>query len=424
MAWITEPEDYSGAAGSTMPVVGSVSAPLHVVYGNGNTPFDNGDWLVITEPVTIGAVAISCESNALGTAFAVNNAIPLVSGMVIEHVVEWTSGLYLNHRMLSTDDESVQVTIFSDGSGTKVQVYQSGFTFDVTHPFAGTTGDRFESILSLTSSTVTVSYKVFRGGSEVYSNSETANFASLSVAKISCASFVSVNTYTYISAYLPINFTHKDNLGNIVNTEVSTDGTYNVPMLNMQVSNSGTHTLEADGLISTFDVAITEPVPPPTGTPPYTKDGDIRFFYDGTTAADMRLEGVDVIRDAGFETSVLISLLTDARAGVEDVLPHGGDDLRGWWADEFLESPFPSKLWLLSRSKMTPQVLADGKQYAEQALEWMIEDGIAESVEVLTARGENVNQMNFTITIYRSTGTTVFFKWFINWEEQIFGGLS
>jgi phage gp46-like protein len=40
-----------------------------------------------------------------------------------------------------------------------------------------------------------------------------------------------------------------------------------------------------------------------------------------------------------------------------------------------------SKLWLLKREKRTLETLNRAEEYAVEALQWMIEDGVADSVE-------------------------------------------
>lgn len=78
-------------------------------------------------------------------------------------------------------------------------------------------------------------------------------------------------------------------------------------------------------------------------------------------------------------TAVLISLFTDAEAGEDDQIPDGSNDPRGWWG-----GPIGSKLWLLTRMKATPSLLAIAKGYCEEALAWLVDDGIAASIEVQT----------------------------------------
>lgn len=88
--------------------------------------------------------------------------------------------------------------------------------------------------------------------------------------------------------------------------------------------------------------------------------------------------------DDGLQTAVIISLFTDRRADDADRLP-GADDKRGWWADAYAEidgDKIGSRLWLLAREKQTQLVLVLAKAYAEEALAWLLEDGIARAVNV------------------------------------------
>jgi len=85
---------------------------------------------------------------------------------------------------------------------------------------------------------------------------------------------------------------------------------------------------------------------------------------------------------------VIISLFTDRRAEDDDVIPDGGQERRGWWGDDFNEDAadrIGSRLWLLSREKQLSEVLNRARQYAEQALRWLIDDGVAESVDVVAS---------------------------------------
>lgn len=89
--------------------------------------------------------------------------------------------------------------------------------------------------------------------------------------------------------------------------------------------------------------------------------------------------------DDGLETAVIISLFTDRRAADDDTLPDGSGDRRGWWADTYPDIPgdrIGSRLWLLSREKDLRAVVHRAREYAEEALGWMVDDGIAARVEV------------------------------------------
>lgn len=110
---------------------------------------------------------------------------------------------------------------------------------------------------------------------------------------------------------------------------------------------------------------------------------DIALVYDADAKAfDLAIEGGDLVTDSTLETAVLLSLYTDRRALPEDVLPADGIDRRGWWCDAYSERLQGSRLWLLSREKDLATVLRRAELYAKEALTWVLEDGIAETLEV------------------------------------------
>jgi len=134
---------------------------------------------------------------------------------------------------------------------------------------------------------------------------------------------------------------------------------------------------------------------------------DILTLWDPETlSADWRVAGPDgaalgpggtgeggaLAEDAELVSAVLLSLFTDARARDDDRLPDAPEDgpapgtpgdRRGWWADaEAPEGALGSRLWLLSREKATERTRRRAEQYAEEALAWMVEDGLVEAVRV------------------------------------------
>lgn len=111
---------------------------------------------------------------------------------------------------------------------------------------------------------------------------------------------------------------------------------------------------------------------------------DVRIAWKGTTG-DLALAGFDLERDDGLQTAVLVSLFSDRRAEIDDVLPGAADDRRGWWGDEFLDTPgdrIGSRLWLLGREKQLASVVERAREYAVEALQWLVEDGVAARVDV------------------------------------------
>lgn len=91
------------------------------------------------------------------------------------------------------------------------------------------------------------------------------------------------------------------------------------------------------------------------------------------------------------QTAVIISLFTDRRAGVDDKLPAGDTDRRGWVGDEFSSAGFDTKtdawgslLWTCYAGKTGQDVLERARFAASEALQWLVRDGVASRVDVTT----------------------------------------
>lgn len=169
------------------------------------------------------------------------------------------------------------------------------------------------------------------------------------------------------------------------------------------------------------------PVPPPTPS----AGGDIALVWDPANGrADFAIArsarpsddaGTDLLMDAGLHTSVIISLFCDRLADPADTIPDGTDDRRGWWGD----TPLPnstdpitpdltgSRLWLLARALQVNETLRRAEKYAQEALQWMIDDGVAGSVTASAAFPAAPPQtLELTITINQPGGSQSFaFAW-------------
>lgn len=112
---------------------------------------------------------------------------------------------------------------------------------------------------------------------------------------------------------------------------------------------------------------------------------DLALLYNPTSQSfDLALVGADLARDDTLATAVLTSLLCDRLAQAHEV--GAGADRRGWWADAFDTSTsaylFGSRLWLLEREKQTSATMQRCKAYVQEALQWIIDDGLATSITV------------------------------------------
>lgn len=132
---------------------------------------------------------------------------------------------------------------------------------------------------------------------------------------------------------------------------------------------------------------------------------DIAISFDRSpTVLSFRagLDDGDLSTTESLYSAVLYSLFTDRRASEDDVIPDGTNDRRGCWADDFIdEESEGSKLWLLDRSKQLQSVLNDAEQYAREALQWIIVDGLATRIDV-AASWSQIGWMQLQITIWSS----------------------
>lgn len=144
---------------------------------------------------------------------------------------------------------------------------------------------------------------------------------------------------------------------------------------------------------------------------------DVRtVFVSFERGAEWLLQPPGLAGDDGLDTAVILSLFTDARARAGDALP-APDDVRGWWGDAFATRSgdrFGSRLWMLGRRKQLPEVLAEAKGYAEEALAWLIEDGVASSVsvEAFIPRDE---MLGLAVTLTRPDGQPVRYRFEALW---------
>lgn len=147
--------------------------------------------------------------------------------------------------------------------------------------------------------------------------------------------------------------------------------------------------------------------------------GDIALNWL-TTTADFTVEAADVMPDDGLETAITVSLFTDRRAELGDVLPDGETDRRGWLGDEFAEvegDRIGSRLWLLAREKATQSTLDRARDYSLEALQWLLDDKVTDRLEVTT---EYVTRdvMGIAVTLYRPKADPVEFRFHYTWAAQ------
>lgn len=113
------------------------------------------------------------------------------------------------------------------------------------------------------------------------------------------------------------------------------------------------------------------------------------IWKPGEMGGDLEVFAGGLVDDDTLRTAVLISLFTDRRASAEDDLPDGaGGDRRGWIGDALATAEgdrIGSRLWLLKRRKQTEETRLLAEDYCREALQWLVEDGVASAIAVEAA---------------------------------------
>lgn len=149
---------------------------------------------------------------------------------------------------------------------------------------------------------------------------------------------------------------------------------------------------------------------------------DIRtVFIDLERGADYALQSMLLQQDDGMDTAIILSLLTDRRAEADDIIPGGSDDKRGAWVDSFAEvegDKFGSRLWLLESAKLLPETVNRVREYCKEALQWLVQDGVAKAVNVSAQiiRNYPLGIIAAEIDIVKPDGTTTRYKFDKLWS--------
>lgn len=110
------------------------------------------------------------------------------------------------------------------------------------------------------------------------------------------------------------------------------------------------------------------------------------------------------------------SLFSWARALPDDDL--SASSRMGWWGDTYPAvngDRYGSRLWLLTRSRLTDDVVNRAREYADEALRWLVEDGVARRVDV-TAERLGHDGIAIACRITRNDGTMTAMRFTSAWE--------
>lgn len=139
------------------------------------------------------------------------------------------------------------------------------------------------------------------------------------------------------------------------------------------------------------------------------------FSQDLSVSVDGVAFGTGMMPEDQLVRAAIISLFTWRRANADDVTD--GQKM-GWWGDmtaDVANDRIGSRLWLLAREKLLPATINRAREYAQEALAWMVEDGLASRVDVQAERFGQAG-IALTATIYRSDGRITSLRFDNVWE--------
>lgn len=130
-----------------------------------------------------------------------------------------------------------------------------------------------------------------------------------------------------------------------------------------------------------------------------------------------------LVAQQAIATAVLICLQTDRR--VDPTEMRDGDVNRGWPGDAFDlqpgDAPLGSKLWLLRRSALDPDIELRATDYAREALQPLLDQGVAVRADVAATSDPARSRLDLYIGLYGRDGAVLFQKRFAVLWDQVNG---
>lgn len=141
---------------------------------------------------------------------------------------------------------------------------------------------------------------------------------------------------------------------------------------------------------------------------------DITTSWDAdNSSGDWAVASGDLASGNDLQTAIYISLFTDRQARADD--DYDGDDRRGWWGDSGSDYPIGSRIWLLRRKKLTTAIANKAIDYASEALQWLIDDGVVASINI-ESQIVYPSRLYLFITYQKPDLTSSTVKYFWVWE--------
>ena len=120
------------------------------------------------------------------------------------------------------------------------------------------------------------------------------------------------------------------------------------------------------------------------------------------------------------QTAVIIALMTDTRVDATEL--RDGDRNQGWPGDGFDIAPgehaLGSKLWLLRRAALTPDIAQRAEEYATIALKPLIDGQVFARFDVSANADKARNRLDLAVTGYGRAGTVSYHQRFaVLWDR-------
>lgn len=103
---------------------------------------------------------------------------------------------------------------------------------------------------------------------------------------------------------------------------------------------------------------------------------DIQLIKNSNDRYDISIANGDVVMDQSFDTAIVISLFSNARAD-ENEVPKPSNRQGVWYSPDV-----GSKLWIALTSRKTNDTLNKARDYTKSCLQWLIDDGYLKNIEV------------------------------------------
>lgn len=113
--------------------------------------------------------------------------------------------------------------------------------------------------------------------------------------------------------------------------------------------------------------------------------------------------------------AVIVSLFSWRKAEPDD---NPAQD-NGWWGDSFptvQNDRIGSRLYLISREKLTNKTALKAREYISQALQWLVDDGVAVRVDVKVER-TGIDTLSASIVISQTDGNRTTYSFNDLWSD-------